>query len=220
MLQKFLEGFQNPFTDPQSLTTALIIAAGLILLTGGFLVLRRLKLDTRTLVIASMCVTIAFILSYIKFFTMPQGGSVTPASMLPILLFAWYYGPVPGLAAGLVYGVLQFLQDGASFGYGLMEPVFDYLLAFGVLGLAGVFKKHMNAGIVVMVALRYAIHVLSGVLFFYMYAKDQPVLVYSALYNSFILPELIICLVVANIPQFKKAIAGIFKGRAAAGAAK
>ena len=45
-------------------------------------------------------------------------------------------------------------------------------MAFGVLGLAGVFKKHMNAGIVVMVALRYAIHVLSGVLFFYLYAVD------------------------------------------------
>jgi thiamine transporter len=214
MFQKFLEGFQNPFSDPIASTT-LIILGGLILLTALFLILRKVKLDTRTLVIASMCVTIAFVLSYIRFFTMPQGGSVTPGSMLPILLFAWYFGPVPGLAVGIVYGVLQFLQDGASFSYGLMEPVFDYLLAFGILGLAGLFKKHLNVGIIVAVFLRYAIHVVSGVLFFSMYAKDQPVWIYSSVYNSFMLPELLICLVIVNVPQLKSAVRRSFTGKQA-----
>jgi thiamine transporter len=211
MWQKFLEGFQNPFSNPDTLPSMLIIAAGLILLTLALFLLRKLKLDTRTLVIAAMCITISFVLSYIRFFTMPQGGSVTPASMLPILLFAWYFGPIPGMAVGLVYGALQFIQDGANFSYGIMEPVFDYLLAFGVLGLAGLFKKHLNIGIIVMVALRYILHVVSGILFFSMYAEDQPVLVYSALYNSFMLPELAICLVIANLPGFKSAITRIFK---------
>lgn len=210
MWQKFLEGFQNPFASPVTLLTVLIII-GLALLLIALLTLRKLKLDTRTLVIASMCVTIAFVLSYIRFFTMPQGGSVTPASMLPILLFAWYFGPAPGLAVGLVYGALQFIQDGANFSYGIMEPVFDYLLAFGVLGLAGIFKKHMNIGIIVAVALRYAIHVVSGILFFSTYAEGQPVTIYSLIYNSFMLPELAICLVIANLPGFRPAIARIFK---------
>jgi thiamine transporter len=214
MFQKFLEGFTNPFANPVALTTILIVSC-LVLLTVLFLILRKVKLDTRTLVVASMCVTIAFVLSYIRFFTMPQGGSITPGSMLPILLFAWYFGPIPGIAVGIVYGVLQFLQDGASFSYGLMEPVLDYILAFGILGLAGVFKKHLNIGIVVAVMLRYAFHVVSGVLFFSMYAKDQPVWAYSSVYNSFMLPELVICLLIANIPQFKSAVKQAFGGRPA-----
>jgi thiamine transporter len=211
-MQKILEGFQNPFADPKAMTVTLIIAAGLILMICLFFALRKLKMDTRTLVIASMCITIAFILSYIRFFKMPQGGSITPASMLPILLFGWYFGPIPGLAVGVVYGVLQFIQDGSVLSYGLMEPIFDYILAFGVLGLAGLFKKHLTVGIIVAVALRYVIHVVSGIIFFYMYAgEDQSVLAYSTIYNSFILPELVICLAIANIPQFKSAIARIFQ---------
>lgn len=211
MWQKFLDGFQNPFSDPVALTTILIIA-GLALLILALILLRKLKLDTRTLVIASMCITISFVLSYIKFFSMPQGGSVTPASMLPIILFAWYFGPVPGIAVGLVYGALQFIQDGANFSYGLMEPVFDYFLAFGVLGLTGLFKKHLSLGILVTTALRYVLHVISGILFFSEYAAEgQPVLVYSLLYNGFMLPELAICLVIANLPGFRSAITRIFK---------
>ena len=210
MWQKFLEGFTNPFANPIALTT-ILIAAGLVLLVLVLVFLRRLKLDTRTLVIAAMCITISFVLSYVKFFTMPQGGSVTPASMLPILLFAWAYGPVPGLAVGLVYGALQFIQDGANFSYGVMEPVFDYFLAFGVLGFAGLFKKHLNIGIIVTVALRYLLHFVSGIIFFSEYAEGQPVAIYSALYNSFMLPELVICLVIANLPGLKSAITRTFK---------
>lgn len=214
-MQEFLNGFTNPFAKPETLTIALIIAGGLILATLLLIVLRKLKLNTRTLVTASMCITIAFILSYIRFFTMPQGGSITPASMLPIMLFAWYFGPIPGLAVGIVYGVLQFIQDGFSFTYGLMEPIFDYILAFGVLGLVGLFKKHLIVGIIVAVALRYVLHVVSGMIFFYMYADEgQSVLAYSSIYNSFVLVELAICLAIANIPQFKSAIARIFKKQA------
>jgi thiamine transporter len=213
MLQKILEGFANPFSDPKSMTITLIIAVGLVLLMILLVSLRKLKLDTKTLVTASMCITIAFILSYIRFFKMPYGGSITPASMLPIILFAWYFGPIPGLAVGVVYGVLQFIQDGSVLSYGLMEPIFDYILAFGVLGLTGLFKKHLNIGIIVVVLLRYAIHVVSGIIFFYMYADHQTPVVYSLLYNLFIIPELVICLAIANIPQFKSAIARIFQNQ-------
>ncbi len=205
MWQKFLEGFQDPFADPISLTTVLILS-GLVLLVIALLALRKLKLDTRTLVVAAMCITIAFLLSYIRFYRMPQGGSVTAASMLPIILFAWQFGPVPGLAVGLVYGALQFIQDGANFSYGLMEPVFDYFLAFGVLGLVGLFKKHLTIGIIVVVTLRYLLHVVSGVIFFSEYAEGQPVWIYSLLYNGFMLPELAICLVIANLPGLQSAI--------------
>jgi thiamine transporter len=214
-LDDFLKRFTNPFSDPIA-TTTLIILGGLILLTVLFLILRKVKMDTRTLVIASMCVTIAFVLSYIRFFSMPQSGSVTPGSMLPILLFAWVFGPIPGIAVGVVYGVLQFMQDGMNFSYGIMEPVLDYLLAFGVLGLAGLFKKHLNMGIIIACSLRYIMHVVSGIIFFYMYAGEgQPVLVYSLLYNLFMVPELAICLLIVNIPQFKSAVTRAFKGNPA-----
>ena len=205
MWQKFLEGFQDPFADPISLTTVLILS-GLVLLVIALLALRKLKLDTRTLVVAAMCITIAFLLSYIRFYRMPQGGSVTAASMLPIILFAWQFGPVPGLGVGLVYGALQFIQDGANFSYGLMEPVFDYFLAFGVLGLVGLFKKHLTIGIIVVVTLRYLLHVVSGVIFISEYAEGQPEWINSLLYNGFMLPELAICLVIANLPGLQSAI--------------
>ncbi len=213
-MQKFFEGFTNPFSDPQSLITALIIAGGLALLAVVLLALRKLKLDTRTLVIASLCIAISFILSYIRFYRMPYGGSVTPGSMLPIMLFAWYFGPIPGLAVGFVYGLLQFAQDGFNFSYGVMEPVLDYFLAFGVLGLTGLFKKRLSLGIIVTGLLRYIMHVVAGIIFFYMYAENQPVLVYSLLYNIFILPEIAICLLIANIPPFKAALTQVFGRRA------
>ena len=63
------------------------------------------KLTTRMLVQGALCIALAFVLSYIKLFSMPMGGSITLFSMLPIFVFAWMYGPAAGLLAGFAYSL-------------------------------------------------------------------------------------------------------------------
>ncbi|MDF2596263.1 MAG: thiT, partial [Clostridia bacterium] len=69
------------------------------------------RLTTKKLVYGGMCIAIAFILSYIRLYKMPQGGSITLASMFPVILYAMVFGPIPGIIAGVAYGFLQLIQD-------------------------------------------------------------------------------------------------------------
>ena len=69
------------------------------------------KWTTRMLANAALVIALSFILSYIRLYKMPQGGSITLASMLPIFMFAYAYGVGPGMLVGMAYGVLQFIQD-------------------------------------------------------------------------------------------------------------
>ena len=83
-------------------------------------------------------VALAFVLSFVKLYQLPNGGSLTPA-MFPILLFALRWGLGRGLTAGFVFGLLQLIFDGA-YAWGWQSMILDYLLAFTPLGLAGLFK--------------------------------------------------------------------------------
>jgi thiamine transporter len=170
-------------------------------LLAMFLLLRKQKFTARMLSTGALCVALAFILSCITVYRLPQGGSITPVSMLPIFVFAYLYGAGPGIAAGSVYGVLQLIQ-----GAYVVHPVqflLDYIFPFAVLGIAGLFNKEKQfpLGVVLGCFLRFCIHVLSGVVFFSLYTPPgQSVLAYSLLYNgSYMLPETILCLVVALI---------------------
>ena len=69
-------------------------------------------LHIRALCEGAILVALAFVLSFIKLYTLPNGGSLTPA-MFPLLLFALRWGLSRGLAAGFVFGLLQLLFDGA-----------------------------------------------------------------------------------------------------------
>jgi thiamine transporter len=215
MLQKFLDGFKNPFFDPQQTQTVLIIFAGLVLLTLLLFALRKLKLGLRTMVAASLILAISYILSFIKFYEMPFGGTITPASMLPVMLFAWCYGVIPGLAVGTVYGLLQMTQD-----LYVVHPVqlfMDYILAFAALGLAGLIKNNLYAGIVAGGLARAVVHILSGVVFFAEYTpQGQNPWIYSIIYNmTYLGPEIVICLAISAIPQFRTAVVRAFKGNPA-----
>ena len=108
----------------------------------------------RMLANAALCIALATVLSFVRLYKMPQGGSITPASMLPLFLFAW--GLIPGI----------------------------------ILGTFG----------------RFVCVFVSGVIFFGMYAPEgQNVLVYSAVYNGlYLVPEAIICIVLAMIPQIRQ----------------
>jgi len=123
---------------------------------------------------------------------MPQGGSITLGSMVPVLLLSFRRGPKIGVFAGVVFGLAQMLLDGWV--YNPFGMFLDYPLAFGMLGLAGLFKKIPPVGVAVSLTARFLSHFLSGVIFFWMYAPEgMSPLVYSAIYNgSYILPELVI----------------------------
>lgn len=94
--------------------------------------------NAKSLAFAALSIALSFILSYIKIFRMPNSGSVTLASMLPLMLFAASYGVGPGLLAGAAYGLLQYLQGGY-----FVHPIqflLDYPIAFALIGLAGLYK--------------------------------------------------------------------------------
>ena len=140
---------------------------------------------------------------------MPQGGSITPASMLPIFLFAYAYGAGPGMLVGAGYGLVQFLQD-AYFVHPI-ELLLDYPLAFAMLGLAGLASNFSDKwglipGILLGTFGRFVCAFVSGVIFFGMYAPEgQNVLVYAAVYNGlYLVPEAIICIALAMVPQIRQ----------------
>ena len=112
-----------------------IIALGVITLVTS---LSSHKWTTRTLTFGALSIALSFALSYIRLFRMPSGGSVTLASMLPLMLYAASFGIGPGLLAGLVYGFLQYLQGGWFLNF--WQFSLDYLLAYAALGLTGLFR--------------------------------------------------------------------------------
>jgi thiamine transporter len=150
------------------------------------------KFDTRVLAEMAIAIALATVLSYIKIFSMPYGGSVTLGSMVPILLISFRRDVKIGVITGVIYGLVQMILDGWF--YSPVGMALDYPIAFGVLGLAALFKKQPILGVVIAMVGRFLSHFISGVVFFGIYAPEgmSPVL-YSAIYNGgYMLPELII----------------------------
>jgi thiamine transporter len=148
--------------------------------------------NPKVLAETAIFIALATALSLIVVYTLPQGGSITAASMVPILWLALRRGPKVGIAAGVLYGFIQL----GLLPY-VIDPVqllLDYPLAFGVLGLAGLFQKYPVAGAAVGISGRFVVHFVAGVV--YWAPVEAPTLnpfVYSAVYNgSYILPELVI----------------------------
>lgn len=197
----------------------ILLAVLIVCAIGLFVIARnRQKWTSRMLANAAICMALSFVLSYIRLFKLPQGGSVTPASLLPVIAFAFYYGSVPGLVVGIAYGLLQMIQD--PWIVGVAQALLDYPLAFGCIAFAGIAgdltRKHgwnelagWIGGVAATGIGRFICHVLSGVVFFSEYAAEAglPPLVYSTGYNSFVFVDLAICLVVVAFPQVRKALA-------------
>ena len=123
---------------------AVCIAAGIVLFAAALLfagkVSEKKKMGTKQLVFCAMALALAFITSYIKIFNMPWGGSVTLCSMLFIVLVGNWYGPKAGVLVGLVFGILQFIQE--PYVLSFFQVCCDYILAFAALGVAGFFAKN------------------------------------------------------------------------------
>ncbi len=157
-----------------------------------------MKFNTRVLVEGALCAALAIVLSYVRIFRMPQGGSVTLENV-PLLIFALRHGIKAGVGVGALAGVLQMILNGY-----VVHPAqafLDYPLAFGALGLAGALSSPQWRGIVVGTAARLACHVASGVIFFASYAPEgQHPLLYSLGYNgSYMVVNMILSLIVISL---------------------
>jgi len=180
-------------------------AAGALVVTVGLLIYlarrpeKQGKTDVRALTYGALCMAMSFVLSYIKLYSMPLGGSVTLASMLPLLWYSNRFGVRNGLIAGAAYGILQLIQKPEITHWA--QVVLDYPLAFGALGLAGC-VKNLQLGSVIGVAGRWICHILSGVIFFAAWMPEgwNNVWVYSAAYNGgYLLAEVVICIVLSLV---------------------
>ncbi len=164
-----------------------------------------MKLSTRILVESALAAALTVALSYVRLWTLPQGGSITLENV-PIIVLALLRGPRAGIAAGLVSGVIQLMLGG--YVVHPAQALLDYPLAFGALGVAGLMKKTAWTGTLLGSFARFACHVLSGVVFFASYAPEgTSPLIYSALYNgSFMLPNTVLTIVVVYLllPRLKR----------------
>lgn len=211
--------FVTPYVDEYGDTTYNLTAAGYtgliilfiaLLLLGAAIFGTKKKMSTKQLVFSAMAIALATVTSMIKLFELPMGGSVTLFSMLFIVLIGYWYGLGGGLTVAIAYGVLQLLLDPYILSFPQM--LVDYILAFGALGLAGIFhnSKHgLIKGYIVAVLGRYFFSFLSGWIFFGMYAPDNfpNAVVYSLAYNgSYLGAEALITLIVIAIPPVAKAL--------------
>jgi thiamine transporter len=186
----------------------------LLLIAAGFLKKRSKKLSAQQLAFCAVAIALGTVLSNIKVISFPFGGSVTLLSMLVICLPGYWFGLGAGILTGVAYGVLQMLFDP----YILFpaQLVVDYLLAFGALGLSGLFSKRkygLITGYIAAVLGRYVFAVLSGWLFFGMYAWEgwNP-LPYSLAYNGiYIFAEAVVTIVVLLLPPVRKALEQVKK---------
>ena len=169
------------------------------------------KTDVRALTYGALCMAMSFVLSYIKLYSMPLGGSVTLASMLPLLWYSNKFGMRNGFIAGAAYGLLQLIQKPEI--YHWVQVLLDYPLAFMMLGLAGS-VKNLQLGSVIGVAGRWICHIISGAVFFGEWMPEgwSNAWVYSAAYNgAYLLVDLIICIVLSFV--LAKALDKIPTGR-------
>ncbi|MCH5297700.1 MAG: energy-coupled thiamine transporter ThiT [Ruminococcus sp.] len=177
---------------------------------------------------SAIMIALATVLSMLKI-EWPFGGSITICSMLPILVIGYRYKPIWGFFTGIVYGLIQMLLGLSNFAYAtswmavLMIILFDYLIAYGVVGLGGVFRKFINnqafalgCGALLAGVLRFVFHFISGVTVWGGFAEDMPAWLYSLTYNgAYMLPETVIliagAIIVGLIVDFKSPRLGAVK---------
>lgn len=181
---------------------AIILLITLVVLAVVFCL--RKKLNTKEIVYAGIAISTSFVLSYLKVSPVTNGGSITLASFVPIIIYAFIFGFSRGLIAGFIYGVLQFIQSPY-----ILTPanfLLDYLLPFSMICLAPLSKKvckNQNLQIVLSAIFvylgRFLMHFLSGVIFFELGAvwaelPANSAVAYSLLYQvTYLIPDLVIC---------------------------
>lgn len=183
------------------------VIAAVLLLTlfgAGMLVAgRKVKWTTHMLASAAMCIALSFVLGSIRLYRMPQGGSITPGSMLPVILFGMAYGVWPGIVAGAAWGLLDLMQS-----MSIVHPLqllLDYPVAFAMMGLGALVRNQkklgamrLPVGVLIASIGRYVCAVVSGAVFFAEYAGDMNPWIYSLTYNlNYMWPDALIAMALA-----------------------
>lgn len=160
---------------------------------------------------SAIMLALATVLSMIKVIDMPYGGSITAFSMVPIIIIAYRYGVKWGLLTGFVYSLIQMLLGASNLSYAtsaialIAIIMLDYVLAFSLLGLSGIFKNKFNnpvveatVGATMVCIIRYICHVISGcTVWAGVSIPTSDGLVYSLGYNAaYMVPETIITIAV------------------------
>ena len=170
--------------------------------------MKKSNLTLRAICEGAILIAAATVLSLVPIWKMPQGGSFDLA-MLPIIIFCVRWGLGPSLAAGFVYGVIQFMLEG-GIAIGWQSIVGDYLVAYTVLGLAGLGKGMKNGffiGTLIGCVARFLVHYVVGATVWAAYMPEEffnmtmtTPWIYSALYNgAYMLIDMVAILVIGAI---------------------
>ena len=193
------------------------IAIFLLICIAAAIMSSKDKGDSRRAVrlsVSAISIALAFITSYIQLFKLPWGGSVTLFSMFFVCFVGYLYGPSTGITAAFAFGILQFLQSGGSYILSIPQVLFDYILAFAALGIAGFFYKAKNGLIIGYIAGcigRGVFASIAGYLYWMDYMPEsfpkKLAFLYPVAYNfSYILIEMALTLVLLAIPSVRKSI--------------
>ena len=172
------------------------------------------------LTLSAIFIALSTVLSFIKIYETPLGGGVTLFSMLPVIMISCMFGVKWGMCVSFVYALGQmFISFGEVCSWGL-TPIalvatflIDYILAYFVLGFAGILRKKgyigLILGIVLVLILRFICHFITGVFIFDIWCEWDNVWIYSLIYNGgYMLPELVLTTVggalLFRLPQIKK----------------
>ncbi len=205
----------NWLTNEDVNSLGLYLSAGalvVVIVVAALLLGRKDKrsFDSKTIAYAGICIAISFSLSYLRIVRMPQGGSITPASILPLMIFAYAFGVKKGVFVGFIYGLLQAFQSAD----GILHPaqfLLDFPIAYACIGFAGAFAQvkalkrypqlQIALGGVVAGLSRFLMHFLSGIFAFGVFAPEgTPVALYSLSYQAgYVLPDVAIAIIVAVV---------------------
>ena len=179
--------------------------------------MKQTRKPIRILTEGAIMIAVAEILSLLPLFKLPWGGSVD-LGMLPILLFCVRWGFGPAMLVSFTHGVFQMLFAG-GISIGWQSMVGDYLLAYAVLGVAGLFKGRFALGAVVGCAARFLVHYVVGATLWAEYMPENffgmtmtTPWIYSALYNVAYIALDLALILVAYVILSKTPLARYFKG--------
>ena len=212
----------NKDVHPLALYIFAALAIGIVLFVA-FFVGRKDKtgFTTKSITYAAISVAMSFALSYLRIVKMPQGGSITVASLLPLMIYSCMFGVKKGVFAGMIYGLMQAIQD--SYILHPAQFVLDYPAAFACIGMAGLFFS-LNAlkkiptlqfalGAIIAGLGRFLMHFISGIFAFGAFAPEGTSVVwYSFTYQSaYVFPDLVICIFIGILLFSSKTFVRLIK---------
>ncbi len=199
-----LQGFFESSTGQIIVSVVIVLLFILILITG-----KEKKFSTKVLVTCGVLVALSVALGAITLFRMPQGGSVTPFSMVPIVLAGYLFGLRRGVMVGMSVGLLNLIFN--PYVIHPLQLLLDYPIAFGALALGAIFRHREKVGLtltyIIGVLGRYIVAVVSGVVFFSAYAPEGfSGLTWSLFYNiTYLGVEAAVSIIILSLPPVRTA---------------